>query len=91
MNDHLGRNESIGVLTILYIIPIANLYAFWKQGVFLSDTTSDRYPAPLLFVLWIFFRPAIWLITQYELNKIAETNGSGGVDVSSAGAPPYTG
>ena len=89
MNGHLGRNESIGVLTILYIIPIANLFAYWKQGVFLSDTTNDRYPAPLLFVLWIIFSPASWFITQYELNKIATSAASGGTDVSSPGAPPY--
>jgi len=64
------------LLTILLFIPIAGFYSFYKQGVLyeaFSDGAMNRW---LLFVLWIVFAPAVWIVVQSRLNKEADKLGS---------------
>ncbi len=62
---------SPGLLTVLLLVPIANLYAQWKHSSAVEALTEGRYNRVLVFVLWLFFSPAVWFITQWELNKVA--------------------
>lgn len=61
-----------GLWTILLFVPFANLYSYWKYGQVLENVTDGRYPAVLTLILWWLFSPAVWLIAQMELNKIAD-------------------
>ena len=65
----LGSNP--GLWTVLLLIPFANLYSYWKHSEAVEALTDKRYALWLIFVLWIFFNPAVWAITQIELNKLA--------------------
>ena len=71
MLNHQNREESPGLWTVLGLIPLVNLFIYWKHSELVNQVTNDRYPRWLLFVLWIFFNIAIWLIVQIELNKLA--------------------
>ena len=37
----------------------------------IDAVTDGKYQAILIFILWIFFAPAVWLLTQTELNKLS--------------------
>ena len=71
MVEYKRLDGSPGLWTVLLFIPIVNLYSYWKQGDAVRTLTDGRYPTFLLFVLWLFFSPAAWAITQIELNKLA--------------------
>lgn len=62
---------SPGLWTVLFLIPVANLYAYWKYSKVIDAVTDGKYQAILIFILWIFFAPAVWLLTQTELNKLS--------------------
>ena len=72
MLQSLGQQGSPGLWTFLLFIPFANLVSFWKQGGLVEGITKERYPQWLIFVLWIFASIVVWLITQIELNKLAD-------------------
>lgn len=69
---HIGNNkdEGAGIWLVLLFIPIANLFSWWHHSSEFARFTSNKYPAILLFVLWIVFSPAVWFIVQYELNNV---------------------
>ena len=71
MSDYKNRNDPTALWTILFIIPFVNWIAYWKQSHLFDDVTNGRYQWPIVFVVWIFFSPGSWFITQYELNRIA--------------------
>ncbi len=58
--------------TILYIIPIAQLFAYWHQGYQYDRFISGKYPGIAIFILWILFPPAVWFLAQRDLNAAAE-------------------
>ena len=62
---------SPGLWTVLFLIPVANLYAYWKYSKVIDAVTDGKYQTILIFILWIFFAPAVWYLTQTELNKLA--------------------
>ncbi len=65
-----GKEDAGEVLwTILAFIPIAWWFAQWHYSKECAAFTSDKYPTFLMFLLWVFFWPAVWLLTQLELNK----------------------
>ena len=66
-----GQEGSPGLWTFLLLIPIANLVSFWKYAGLVDQVTKNRYPQWLIFVIWLFVSPLVWLITQIELNKLA--------------------
>lgn len=68
-----NENESGNDLWILLMfIPLVNLFAVWHYCGQASAFTKDKYPTFLMFALWVFFRPAVWFLTQRELNQASE-------------------
>ena len=63
---------SPGLLTVLSIVPIVNLYALYKYSDLFEEVADDHTNRWLLFVLWIVFAPAVWFIVQTELSQKAE-------------------
>ena len=67
-----GNEEGSGCLwTILYVIPIADLFAFWHQGHEYEKFINGKYPGIAIFILWIVFAPAVWFLVQRDLNAAA--------------------
>ena len=65
-----GKEDAGEILwTILMFIPLANLFALWHYSEECAAFTDDKYPTFLMFILWIFFSPAVCLLTQLELNN----------------------
>ena len=58
--------------TILYIIPIAQFFAYWHQGYEYDKFINGKYPGIAIFILWIVFFPAVWFLAQRDLNAAAE-------------------
>ena len=55
--------------TILLFTPFGS---YWKHGKAIVEVTDSKYPFLLIYVLWLLFNPAVWLLTRIELNKLAE-------------------
>lgn len=68
-SDATSADLDPGVQTILYVIPIANLYAIWTFSN-QADGVLDQ-DGPLLFVLFLVFPPAFWFLVQSGINEIA--------------------
>jgi|AP82_1055514.scaffolds.fasta_scaffold151375_2 magnesium-transporting ATPase (P-type) len=66
------RTNSL-VWTILMVVPFLNLWAMWKHASAADKAFEKEYPAVLLWLLWIFIQPAVWILVQLELNRIAGT------------------
>jgi len=60
------------LLTVLLIIPFADLYSYYKYGELYEKISKENFNRWLLFVLWIVFSPAVWIIVQMELNRRAK-------------------
>ncbi len=71
MIDYKKLDGSPGLWTILLFVPLASIYSMWKHAQAVEALTDRRYPWLLVLVLWIFFSPAVWAMTQIELNKLA--------------------
>jgi len=56
---------------VLSVIPITNLFAYYKYGEAVEALTDGSINKWLMLFLWIFASPAVWVITQLELNKRA--------------------
>ena len=69
--DYKGLGSNPAVWTILMLIPYVGIFSFWKHSEAVSAFTDRRYNKFLIFILWIVFSPAVWFITQTELNKRA--------------------
>ena len=68
-----GNEEGSGCLwTILYIIPIVQLFAYWHQSYQYDRFINGKYPGIAIFILWIVFAPAVWFLVQRDLNAAAE-------------------
>ena len=68
-----GNQDGGGCLwTILYVIPIADLFAFWHQGKEYDRFINGKYPGIAIFILWIVFPPVVWFLVQRDLNAAAE-------------------
>ena len=62
--------------TILMFVPFVNLFAMWKHASTASAVSGGTYPSILLWILWIFISPAMWILVQLELNKLAGQSAS---------------
>lgn len=58
--------------TLLYIIPIVQIFAYWHQGYEYDKFVNGKYPGIAIFILWIVFGPAVWFLVQRDLNAAAE-------------------
>lgn len=74
-----GRDpEEASTWTLMAPLPIINIRAYWKLSKLFEQTTNRKYPAALMFAIWmltsplgVIVSPVGLLITQRELNKIA--------------------
>ncbi len=57
--------------TVLLFIPFANFYSYYKHSQLYDKWNQGRYEIWLVFILWIFFSPAVWFLVQSDLNKVA--------------------
>lgn len=57
--------------TILLFIPFAGLYSYYKYGELYEKVSTEGLNRWLLFLLWIVFAPAVWIIVQVDLNRRA--------------------
>ena len=69
--EHKKLEGSPGLWTVLLFVPFGSFYSYWKHAKALQALTDDRYNWLLVYVLWLFFSPAVWAMTQIELNKLA--------------------
>ena len=73
MTKFNGQRTNSLVWTILMVVPFLNLRAMWKHASAADKVFEKEYPAVLLWLLWIFIQPAVWILVQLELNRIAGT------------------
>lgn len=67
-----GKTEANGCLwTILFLIPIANLFAIWKHSFEYAEFVDNKYPGIAIFILWLVFAPVVWFLVQSDLNRAA--------------------
>ena len=71
MLERIKLDGSPGWWTFMLFVPPLGLYSFWKHGEAVEALTEGRYSKVLIFVLWLVFSPAVWGLTQPELNKRA--------------------
>ena len=71
MVEYKHLNGSPALWTLLSLIPLANLYAEYKQGEAVEAPTDSGINRWIIFILWLIFSPAVWFIVQTELNKRA--------------------
>ncbi len=71
MIEHKGLDGSAGLWTVLAIFPLVQWYAYYKQGEAVEALTDGALNKWIVFILWLVFAPAVWFITQTELNKRA--------------------
>ena len=71
MVQYKSLNGSPVLWTFLLFVPFGSLYSYWKHSKAVGALSDDKYPFLLIFVLWLFFSPAVWAITQIELNRLA--------------------
>ena len=71
MVEYKGLDGSPGLWTLLSLIPLVSLYAEYKQGEAVEALTDGSINRWVIFILWLVFAPAVWFITQTELNKRA--------------------
>ncbi len=71
MVEYKKQNESPALWTVLFVLPLVNVYAIYKHGRAVEAVTDGNLNKWLMFILWVVFSPAVWFITQTELNKRA--------------------
>ena len=57
--------------TILLFIPLGNLYSYFMYSELYEKVATEKINKWILFILWLFFSPAIWFLVQRDLNKWA--------------------
>ena len=71
MVEYKQLDGSPALWTVLSLIPFVNLYADYKQGEAVEALTDGSINRWIIFILWLIFSPAVWFITQTELNNRA--------------------
>ena len=72
MDEQLGRDDNPVLLTLLFIFPPFCLYSYYKQGEIYELFSKGGINRWVIFLLWLVFPPAIWLIVQNKLNETAD-------------------
>ena len=66
-----GKEANTGLWTVLALAPIANLFAYWHYACEYAQFVDQKYPASVVFLIWIIIFPVAWFLVQTELNKAA--------------------
>lgn len=64
--DHKG---SPGLWVFLMFIPFGAFFSYYFHAELFEKFSSSDMNRWLIWVLWLFFSPAVWFIVQSELNK----------------------
>ncbi len=75
------RRAEPALWTILLFIPFCALYSYYKHAELYERISADQFNRWIMWLLWLFFSPAVWLIIQLDLNRRA-TYGRPGVSVN---------
>ncbi len=68
------ENASPVLWLVMLFIPFGALYSHYKYSELYEKVAADHLNKWILFILWLFFAPAVWFIVQIELNKRATAN-----------------
>ncbi len=66
-----GTQASAGLWTVLAVVPVVQLWAYWHYACENADFVIQKYSAIVIFLAWIIFFPVAWFLVQTELNKVA--------------------
>ena len=66
-----GKEPSGCLWTLLSLVPILNLFAYWHHSSEYTTFVNGKYPAIAISILWIVFSPAVWFLVQSDLNRAA--------------------
>jgi hypothetical protein len=72
MAAYLKREENVMLWTIFFGFPFLFCYSYYKQSELYEEFSGKQMNRWILFVLWIVFPPAVWLIVQPKLNEISQ-------------------
>jgi hypothetical protein len=64
------REEPTVLWTLLLFVPMISIYAYFKYGELFERISPDSNRW-LIMLLWFFFPPAVWILVQLKLNRIA--------------------
>ena len=67
-----GNSEGSGLWTILSLVPIIQHFAYWHYANAYTEFVDEKYPALVIFTIWVVFSPAVWFLVQSDLNKAAK-------------------
>ncbi len=74
--------------TWLYIVPIANLYYYYKHSAGVEHVTNGKLNGLLIFILHILTGIIGMVIVQYEFNNLVEANPASSTIPPSSPLPP---
>lgn len=69
----ITKNEEISPMlwTVLLFVPFGPLYSYYQFSIVYEKFGSEKVNRWILFILWLFFAPAIWFMVQRDLNRIS--------------------
>ena len=62
-----------GLWTVLLFVPFGSLYSWFMYSEMYEKVGTEKINKWILFILWIFFSPAVWFLVQRDLNKWASS------------------
>ena len=74
------QDENPVIWLIMALIPIVNLFSWWKHAQTVELMTEKRVSGMVLFLLWVVIFPVALIVTQMELNKLAGQATAGSVE-----------
>lgn len=66
-----GSEKSGCLWTLLALIPLVQLFAWWHYANEYTRFVRDKYPGIVIFILWLVFIPVVWFLVQRDLNRAA--------------------
>ncbi len=58
--------------TILLFVPFGIFYSYFMYAELYQKVSSEKIDKWIIFILWIFFAPAVWFLVQRDLNNMAK-------------------
>ena len=58
--------------TVLLFVPFGFLYSYFMYSELYEKVGTEKINKWIVFVLWLFFSPAVWFIVQRDLNAWSE-------------------
>ena len=67
----VSKNEEAkpGLWTILLFVPFGSFYSWFMYSEMFEKIGTEKINKWILFILWMFFPPAIWFLVQRDLNN----------------------